>query len=489
MAYLGSKPSQTLATPTSQYFNGDGSTVAFTLNRPVNVSEDLEVFVNNIQQEPGVGKSYTATGTTLTFDAAPSSGTANVYVVYRGLAEVTTRLEHDPNAALAATTGTFSGDLTVDTNTLYVDSTNNRVGVGTTSPSSLLHLSSGASSAQGIKIENSSGSTNGDAILQFTTPSLTTTIGIDATSTDLFKISNSSALGTSDVVTIGSSGHLIVGHDGSGSAYFNEGIVLNPAGDSVFHRDGNSVVDFSRETSDGNIVRFVKDNSVVGSIGVGNGSSYAYIGTGDTGIMFNSGNDFIQPWNPSTNGSKDNGIDLGNAGNRFKNLYLSGGAYLGGTGSANKLDDYEEGTITDLRIYFDTNLSATGATGSSYVTATGGIYTKIGRLVTVQFYWSGTYDANQVLLKHMENLPFVVGSSNNGFYGGNTSIPYHRGFSGYYRYNTSTDLSNNINLIASPGTTTARFTSWAHSFTSTGFPLMNAGSGQELSASLTYMTS
>ena len=113
MAYIGDKPSQTLASPTSQYFNGDGSTVAFTLNRPVNVAEDLEVFVNNIQQEPGVGKSYTATGTTLTFDAAPSAGTANVYVVYRGLAEVTTRLEHDPNAALAATTGTFSGNVNV----------------------------------------------------------------------------------------------------------------------------------------------------------------------------------------------------------------------------------------------------------------------------------------------------------------------------------------------------------------------------------------
>ena len=32
--------------------------------------------------------------------------------------------------------------------------------------------------------------------------------------------------------------------------------------------------------------------------------------------------------------------------NRFKDLYLSGGVYLGGTGAANKLDDYEEGTWT-----------------------------------------------------------------------------------------------------------------------------------------------
>ena len=116
MAYIGPPPSQKLATPTSQYFSGNGSATAFTLNRPVNVAEDLNVFVNNVPQEPGSGKSYTATGTTLTFDAAPSSGTNNVYVVYRGLAETTTRLEHDANAALAATTGAFSGNVTIGGN-------------------------------------------------------------------------------------------------------------------------------------------------------------------------------------------------------------------------------------------------------------------------------------------------------------------------------------------------------------------------------------
>jgi hypothetical protein len=140
MAYLGPPPSQKLATPTSQYFSGNGSATAFTLNRPVNVAEDLNVFVNNVAQQPGSGKSYTATGTTLTFDAAPDAGTNNVYVVYRGLSEGTLRLEQDPNSGITATTGTFSGDLTVDTTTLKVDSTNNLVGIGTASPSSFYSL-------------------------------------------------------------------------------------------------------------------------------------------------------------------------------------------------------------------------------------------------------------------------------------------------------------------------------------------------------------
>ena len=101
MSYVGGAPAKSLASPTSQYFNGNGSTTVFTLNRPVNVSEELEVFVNNVQQEPGTGKSYTANGTTLTFDAAPSSGTNNVYVVYRGLSERTIRSQQ---------AGYFQGD-------------------------------------------------------------------------------------------------------------------------------------------------------------------------------------------------------------------------------------------------------------------------------------------------------------------------------------------------------------------------------------------
>lgn len=93
MAYIGAQPNKTLTKTTSQSFNGTGSATVFTLNRAVNSSEELEVFVDNVQQEPGSGKSYVASGTTLTFDEAPPSGTGNVYVIYRGLAEVTTRLE------------------------------------------------------------------------------------------------------------------------------------------------------------------------------------------------------------------------------------------------------------------------------------------------------------------------------------------------------------------------------------------------------------
>src|SRR6056300_1477491 len=47
-----------------------------------------------------------------------------------------------------------SGDLTVDTNTLYVDSANNRVGVGTVSPSDDFEIITSAD-AKGLTIKNS----------------------------------------------------------------------------------------------------------------------------------------------------------------------------------------------------------------------------------------------------------------------------------------------------------------------------------------------
>ena len=80
MSYIGSTPSTQSFTSGTDYFNGDGSTVAFTLTRRVNSVNDIEVVVNNVQQQPN--SAYNVSGTTLTFTGAPSSGTSNIYVRY-----------------------------------------------------------------------------------------------------------------------------------------------------------------------------------------------------------------------------------------------------------------------------------------------------------------------------------------------------------------------------------------------------------------------
>jgi len=75
----------------------------------------------------------------------------------------------------------------------------------------------------------------------------------------------------------------------------------------------------------------------------------------------------------------DNARDLGSGGARWKDLYLSGGAYIGGTAAANYFDDYEEG---DWTAAFASQYGSI-TTNSSYQTGT---YTKIGRTVHINIH-------------------------------------------------------------------------------------------------------
>jgi hypothetical protein len=126
-------------------YSGDGSTTAFTLEHSVGADEDILVSVDGVIQEPSVAYAVSS-GTTLTFTAAPSTNSGNNIFVYYLFRTVGT-IDHPATSALTATSGTFSTDLTVDTSTLKVDSTNNRIGVGTASPSSSLHIRTADSSA------------------------------------------------------------------------------------------------------------------------------------------------------------------------------------------------------------------------------------------------------------------------------------------------------------------------------------------------------
>jgi hypothetical protein len=80
MPYIGNTPTTQSFSSGTDYFNGNASQTAFTLSRPVASINDVQVVVNNVAQAPNSG--YTISGNTLTFDAAPSIGTNNVYVRY-----------------------------------------------------------------------------------------------------------------------------------------------------------------------------------------------------------------------------------------------------------------------------------------------------------------------------------------------------------------------------------------------------------------------
>ena len=72
-----------LASPHIDEFNGNGSTTAFTLTQVPSGSSanNFLVFVDNVYQRYGSSYAYTVNGATLTFTAAPPSGTNNIQVI------------------------------------------------------------------------------------------------------------------------------------------------------------------------------------------------------------------------------------------------------------------------------------------------------------------------------------------------------------------------------------------------------------------------
>jgi hypothetical protein len=80
MAYIGNQPFTT-AFLTDQ-FSGTGSQTAFTLSAAPANTNSLLVAVTGVLQDPST---YSVAGTTLTFSAAPPSGTANISVRFLGI--------------------------------------------------------------------------------------------------------------------------------------------------------------------------------------------------------------------------------------------------------------------------------------------------------------------------------------------------------------------------------------------------------------------
>ena len=120
MAYIGLQPLNEGRTTslTAQQFSGDNSTVLFSLNESVPNEYAIEVYVNNVRQDPF--NAYTVSGTDLTFSSAPSTGTNNIYVVFQG---VTTETSIPPNGSLTAASfeNRTLGSVASKLQTIYVE--------------------------------------------------------------------------------------------------------------------------------------------------------------------------------------------------------------------------------------------------------------------------------------------------------------------------------------------------------------------------------
>jgi hypothetical protein len=275
-----------------------------------------------------------------------------------------------------------SGNLTVDTNTLFVDAANNWVGIGTSSPSRPIHI---LAPTPGIKLEDTTGNDFGEIVSVDGDLYIRADEGAtQADSSIRFQIDQS------EKVRIDSSGNVGIGTSSPAEK-------LDVRNGTIVSRDDSNVNYAELDRFDGLTLR-------------GNGSGAKYVSTPNTDALAfktnatermrisSSGNVSIASGilelaaQAEIIGSSDNlkiSADPNNVsggstieflvdGSEKMRILSTGGlTFNGDTAAANALDDYEEGNWTPVYV------PTTGSFATMTMDVLNATYTKIGRLVTI----------------------------------------------------------------------------------------------------------
>ena len=198
------------------------------------------------------------------------------------------------------------------------------------------------------------------------------------------------------------------------------------------------------KASSGTVLDLKLSDTSIGGLGVISDRVYLEA-EGSHSVYLDASENNFNPGS-ATGTDNDGNIDLGASFARWKDLYISGGLYVGGTGAANKLDDFEEGSWTP---------TVNNATGYA---AQFGRYVKVGKMVFINGNINtSTTSANGGVIG---GLPFA--SSNTGNSAGNLSIGYYSNIAqhvvwiGGYVVNNSTTMYIVGNSAGYTGTTLQR---------------------------------
>jgi hypothetical protein len=171
--------------------------------------------------------------------------------------------------------GTFSGDLTVDTNTLVVDSANNRVGVGTASPSSALHVA------------GSFRQTGATVPFEWT---------VNAGAADFLKLN---AVGYADNLLVANSS----GNVGIGTSSPSSALTVGAGGTARFNRSDNATYNEIKYVTSGDLFYFNQAN----------GGAYQFNISGVEKVRIDSSGNLLVGTTSWSSGS--NGISIGSNSN------------------------------------------------------------------------------------------------------------------------------------------------------------------------------